>query len=618
MNEPGTPRRPRLIFRLLRGLYRTGRFFFASIGLFVTVAPAMLLYIALSSDSVEEIAKAPKAGVNEDVLVEMQLGGRIAETAPDMRFQVFNRLLGARRHLYLPDLVKVLERASTDEKVQGLFIEIEDLRASPAAITELRQAFVRFRQAGKPLAFHLTEADTDAYYLATAGDTVEMTPAGSLEVPGPVFHLMYMGSALEKLGVEFQVVRAGKYKSAFEPLISDTPSPATLEMMQSMEESLRGHLADTIADSRRTTPEKVRDWMKRGLFTADEALEAGLVDRLSYSAEHEMRLRGKWEAKEKMKLSRYGSATRGREAQDLAGIDERIGVIEAEGEIVLYDDGGDDEGMITPRRLAKAFQWARKEDDIKAVVFRISSPGGSAIASDLIWKEVRRTTRVKPVVVSMGASAASGGYYVAAPASRILAEPTTITGSIGVLAGLPKLPGFPQKWGLSFHTVTQTDRIGLYSPSRTPSRQDAELLADQVDHTYDTFVRKVAQGRGLEMGKVYSLAEGRVYTGLEAYGLGLVDELGGFTEAVKAAVELAELDTSKRYRIKRYGYETDILDCLRSFSSLSDCLSEGETASHLHSRMELALASQVGSIARSFERERVLLRLPFILARGQH
>ncbi|HYC54734.1 MAG TPA: signal peptide peptidase SppA [Candidatus Binatia bacterium] len=614
MTDPNEQRRPGLLLRLLRGFYRTGRFFFASIGLFVTIVPLILVSMMLSDDRADELtAQDAKSDVADSVLLQMQLGGVVAETAPDARFALVNRLLGARSHLYLPDLVKVLERASRDERVDGLVVQVEDLMASPAAVAEMRQAFVRFRESGKPLAFHLSEADTEDYYLATAGSSIEMTPTGTLEVPGPVFQLMYMSSALDKLGIEFQVVRAGKYKSAFEPLIADGPSPATLEMMRAMEESLRAHLAETIASARNVGADQVRAWMRRGLFTAEEARRAGLVDKLSYPADHETRMRTEWNASEKLRLSRYGTATKSDDPASGPGApDEKIAVIEAEGEIVLYDDDADEGGTITPRRLAKAFRWAREQDDVKAVVFRISSPGGSAIASDLIWKEVRRTDKKKPVVVSMGESAASGGYYVAAAASRIIAEPTTITGSIGVLAGLPKLSGFSEKWRLNFHTVTQTDRAGLYSVAQETTREDEELLASHVDETYATFVRKVAKGRGMKMARAYALAEGRVYTGAEAHALGLVDELGGYTEAIKAAVVLAELDTTKTYPTERYGYERNLLDCLQSFSNLEDCISDDETSLALD--VDTKLAAQVHSLARAFHRERVLLRLPFLLA----
>ena len=609
MNEQNGSNRPNFFVRIFLFFFRIVRFFFTAIGVFAVCLPIAMVYMLTHADEVVKIgSKTPKVGANESVLLELKLSGSVAETAPDSRFEMVNRLFGSPPHLYLPDLVHTLERAAVDARVKGMFVEIEDLHASLATVSELREAIVRFKAAGKAVHFHMTDGNSAAFYLATSGDKIEMVPAGSLEIPGPMFQLTYMSSALAKLGVEFQVVRAGKYKSAMEPLISDGPSPATLEMMGAMEESLRGHLADTIGPGRQKAALDARAWLKRGLFTAHEALAAGMVDNLSYSSDHQNNVKQLVKADTVMKLGKYDVAT---EADDptvgALAPSEEIGLIEAAGEIVMSDGGSGE--AITPKGMAKAFKWAREDAAIKAVVFRISSPGGSALASDMIWEEVRKTNAMKPVIVSMGSTAASGGYYVAAPAAKILAEPTTITGSIGVIAGFPKLTGFKEKWGLTFYTVTQSDRGGLYSPAAKASPDDEALLASHVDHTYKMFVEKVAEGRKLDPQKVYGLAEGRVYTGLEALHLGLVDSLGGYFDAVKTAVELAKLDPSRHYPVTLYKDEKDVLDCLSSFKNLKNCAEDEDAEMSLG----LNLMAQIKSLAHMFEHERVLTRMPLMV-----
>ncbi|RYZ48634.1 MAG: signal peptide peptidase SppA, partial [Proteobacteria bacterium] len=397
-----------------------------------------------------------------------------------------------------------------------------------------------------------------------------LSPVSGLTIPGPAFQLTYFGSALKKLGVELEVVRAGKFKSAMEPFVLDAPSPETIEMYGAIESSLRGTLVDGISEGRKKSKDDVNAWFKRSLYTSQQSLQQGLVDRIGYLPAWIEDIKVEAKAKNVIEFNKYRSATKdmddGKVAPTMGSGDQpSIALIEASGEIVM-DGGGDSDGKITPKQLIKELQWAREREAVKAVVFRIDSPGGSALASDLIWDEVRKLVEKKPVVVSMGAVAASGGYYIAAPATMIVAEATTITGSIGVIGAAPKALQVAEKWGVSFHLITQSDRKSYLNLSTRSSEADKAILGEQIDETYNAFVTKVATGRKQDPAHIFAIAQGRVYTGLEASKIGLVDKIGGRDAAVREAELLAKFDPEQLNKVETYEPDSD---------SLIDCLSNG-------------------------------------------
>lgn len=571
VNENAEQRRS-LPLRMIHRLYVLVRGYFAIVGLLVTLGPVLIVALATRGGG-----EAPKAKVDfsaeHPARLKLGLHGLLVEKEPDISDRFLSRLFGDDTSLYLPDIRSALRRAATDERVARLEIEIGSLTGSLAELTELRRMLVEFRDGGKPLHAVLVEGSDWNYYVASAAGQVILNPASSLVIPGPTFTLTYFGEALRKLGVEIEVLRAGKYKSAFEAFVQNAPSEPTLEQYRTMEESLRAHLVEAVAASRGKDAATVRGWFQRSIFTAEEARASGLVDAIGYDAEASD-LPATAAREPLVKLEDY-AASGAPETRPVVEDQGGIALIEAVGEIHMGDSGMADEG-ITPLGMRRELRWAQTDDKVKAVVLRVSSPGGSAVASDMIWNDVRKLAAEKPVVVSMGAYAASGGYYISAPAHRLIAEPTTITGSIGVIGMLPRLGAFEEKYGVSFHIITQSDRARLLNPGTKGTDEDKALMTATIDQVYKTFVEKVAAGRKMPAAEVDARAQGRVYSGLQALDLKLVDAIGGLPDAFKAAKELAGFDVDKLYPVLHYeGDELDLHECLGSPQQMMRCLRRG-------------------------------------------
>ncbi len=575
---------------LFRALLKFLRGYFMTIGILVTVLPVILIWLAAKSGSISGLSGLSGNGSgmpapSKDTRLEWTLDGELLEQSPDLSSRFFEQFFRRQSGFYLPEVRRALKVAAADKNVKSLVLNVYDLDGSQAEFEELRRALLDFRKSNKPLHAHVASLDNKLLYLASAADSITLVPAGEVALTGPVFQLAYFGDALRKLGVTVEVIRHGKYKSAFEPFTTNRPSPETVEMYKSMEASLTEHLTTTIADGRKLPKEQVAGWFKRTIFTPAEALNAGVVDALGYTDDAVERIEDAAETEADMDFADYMSAAaagKTSEKRDKSPkksdeqSDDGLALIEAVGEIHMTESGGASQDSIAADELVKELRWAAGEKDAKAVVLRISSPGGSATASDIIWREVRALAEVKPVIVSMGAYAASGGYYIAAPASWIVAEPSTITGSIGVIGMQIKMPQFANKYGISFHTITRSDRVKMLNPGSVSSTEDKALLANAIDDVYQTFVTKVAEGREMKAEEVDQLAQGRVYTGIQAEGLGLVDELGGLPDAFRTAKELAGLDVERLYPVLRYEPKRPSLaDCFTSPFNMMECLQFG-------------------------------------------
>ncbi|MEY4632475.1 MAG: signal peptide peptidase SppA [Pseudomonadota bacterium] len=569
--------------RVLRG-------YFMTIGILVTVLPVLLSWAALRhshSLSLGNLASMNGAVTppRKETRLEWTLNGELLENSPDISTRFLERFFQRQTGFYLPEIRRSLRAAASDKHIKSLMLNVYEIHGSSAEFEELRRILGDFRKSGKPVYMHLSTLDDTLLYLASAADSVIMAPAGEITLTGPTFNLTYFGEALKKIGASVEVVRHGKYKSAFEPFVSNKPSPETLEMYRTMESSLLDHFVDKIAEGRKQPREKVASWFKRGIFTPADAVSAGIVDALGYGDDALDRLEAAAPSKAEMDFEDFMAlpgepsvetsdrGKKGATASEKSGGQAGLALIEAVGEIHMTGSNSSSADIITAEQMVKELRWAAGEPDAKAVVIRISSPGGSATASDLIWREVEALSLEKPVIVSMGSYAASGGYYIAAPASWIIAEPSTITGSIGVIGMNIKLAEVEKKFGLSFHTITSSDRAKLLNPSTPSSPEDKALLARAVDDVYQTFIAKVADGRDLPIEQVERIAQGRVYTGIQAEKLELVDELGGLTDAFRAAKEYAGLDTEKLYPILRYEADRpSLMDCLSGPLGMMECL----------------------------------------------
>lgn len=455
--------------------------------------------------------------------------------------------------------VLAIEAAATDNRIAGLY-----LKSSPAGLgaglanqQEIQQAIARFKDSGKPvLAYGISWSERE-YALASLADTVYLNPFGEVEMNGFYAETLYQAEALEKLGIGVQVTRVGRYKSAVEPFTSNTMSPEEREQTQRLLQDLwQGLITDT-AQGRELQPQQLQTIANtEGLLFGSTAQTQNLVDTLAYEDEVIVALReitgqrpeprnnaDQAHSFRQIGLPQYAQVVE----DDWATRNSRnqIAVVYAEGPIVMDGSGDDDTmptGVIAGNALARQLRRLRQDDAVKAVVLRVNSPGGSATASEIILREVQLIQDAgKPVVVSMGNVAASGGYWIAASADAIVAQPSTITGSIGVFGLFFNLEDLGDKVGVNWEGVKTADLADMFSSSRPRTPQELAIFQGAVDNIYDTFLDRVATGRDLPLSQVAEIAQGRVWSGQTSQTLGLVDELGGLEQAIVTAAELAEL-----------------------------------------------------------------------------
>lgn len=532
-------------------------------------------------------------------ILEVDLERALPETPPDDPFAVF----GGERPLTLRDVVDALEKAGDDPHVVGLVARLGAAPIGVAEIQEVRDAVKAFRGKKK---FAIAYAETfgefapgnGAYYLATAFDEVWLQPSGDLGLNGLVAESAFVRSALDKLGVKPEFGQRHEFKNAMNTFTETRFTEAHREATKKLVESIFGQLVKGIAEGRKMTEEEVRGLVDRGPFLGPEALEAKLVDGLAYRDEvHE-------------KVKAKGGA--GAKPFGLHAYLKKVGRPHASGKrtiALVYGVGGVARGKsggnpltggqsMGSETVAKAIRTAVADDDVAAILFRVSSPGGSYVASDTIWREVVLARKAgKPVVVSMGDVAASGGYFVAMPADRIVAQPGTITGSIGVLAGKMVTPAMWEKVGLTFDQVDVGANANMWNASRSFSPAERERFDAWLDRIYDDFTTKVAEGRKLPKEKVLEIAKGRVWSGEDAKALGLVDELGGYATALKLAKEAAKIPEGEKVKVAVFPRERT------PFESLAAKLS-GEEEDESSFTALVALLEPLRPLLRQVEAER--------------
>ncbi|WP_431924898.1 signal peptide peptidase SppA [Nonomuraea jabiensis] len=452
------------------------------------------------------------------------------------------------RKTRLSDVLSGLKRARQDSRVKALVVKIGGNPLGLAMVQELRQAVIQFRASGKlTVAFSETFGEfgggTVPYYLATAFERVYLQPSGDVGLTGVALEQRFLKGALTKLGVGYEAGQRHEYKTAVNTFTQDHMTEPHRESMGRIVESVTESLSAGIADGRRLDPGKVRELIDRGPFTASEALEAGLVDGLAYRDEvYEQVKQAAGDDSHLLYVSRYarGAAVRKLPHPTADG----IALIHGTGMIRTGRSGRSPlggGGAMGSDTISAAFRAARRDEHVKAVVFRVDSPGGSYVASDTVWREVTLTRKVKPVIVSMGDLAASGGYFVAMAADVIVAQPGTLTGSIGVYGGKPVVAEMLEKIGINSEMVASGTNAGMFSTSRGFSPEQWERVNAWLDRIYDDFVGKVAASRDLTRERAHELARGRVWTGADAHASGLVDELGGLEDALTLARKRAGL-----------------------------------------------------------------------------
>ncbi|MGC3997375.1 MAG: signal peptide peptidase SppA [Anaeromyxobacter sp.] len=474
--------------------------------------------------------------------------------------------LRPRRFLFLqvgdPDpygaLVARLTEARDDPSLAGVIVKIDALDLGAGRVEELRSLLAAVR-ARKPVLAYLTGGGTREYWLASAATAVAAPPGASLMVNGFATSQLYLRDLLARLGVSVQVVRAGAYKSATEPLIRTGPSPEAAEATQALLDSVYGSFVDDVAAARRLAPEQVRALVDQGLFTSEEASAAGLLDAVLWP--DEVKDWARRTTRRGLVTGRY-DPTPHREAERW-GQPPVVEVIRLEGMITREGAAGlPSRGprLAGASAVAAALHRAAADPDVRAIVLRIESPGGDGLASDLIWREVQRARQKgKVVIASMGDLAASGGYLAAVAADAILAEPSTLTGSIGVFAAKPDLSGLLEKISVNRTAWARGDKAQLTSIARPWSEAEQAVLQKQIDAFYRLFLARVAEGRHLPVADVEAVAGGRVWTGRQALERRLVDRLGTLADAVALARERAGVDPTDVVEVRRAGASEGML-----------------------------------------------------------
>ena len=502
----------------------------------------MMFFILVSLLGNDENA----VSVKNNSILEIQLQRPIADYTGTNEVNPFSGLFEESQGL--DEILHAILVAKDDERIKGISINNNFLMAGLAQAQTLRKALMEFKEKGKFVYAYGDFYTQKDYYLASVADSVFINPVGVMDFKGLSSEVLFFKDLQEKTGIKMEVIRHGKYKSAVEPYLENEMSTANREQIRELIQSLWNSMVTDIAKDRNISEQNLNSIADTlGGRTPQYAKQSGLLDDVLFYDEFEGKLANALSVEsadiEYIKLEDYAKYAN---KKVLKSGKDKIAVIFAQGEI-FYGEGGPD--IIGQGIINKALIKAREDDKVKAIVLRVNSPGGSALTSDIIWREVALTKAIKPVVVSMGNVAASGGYYIAAGADKIFAEPTTITGSIGVFGTVPNVSELAADIGINAEQVGTNKNAVDYSLFEPMTANFRNQVQEGIEATYETFLERVSQGRNITIAQADSLAQGRVWSGTDAKRVGLVDELGTLEDAIEAAAALVDLSS---YGIKKY------------------------------------------------------------------
>ncbi len=599
----------------------------------------ILAFVGLASSA----SLRPKADVKVEKgsYVVFDMSANLTDApAPSEGQQAFSRLLGneERHALSLRRTLDGLGAAAKDDRIAGVFLrgsfQPGNYGSGYAALKEVREALQAFKKSGKPVFAYLVEPGPREYYLASVADDILLHPYGALDVPGLASQPMFFARGLERLGVGIQVTRVGKYKSAVEPFIRNDLSPESREQTQALLDDVWREWTTAIQEARQIPVADLQALVDaHPVIDPDLALSKNLITRKAYlpDAIEELRKRTGRNDNERntfrqVALGPYAESKIGGEPIRKNGkmaddTTPKVAIVYAEGEIA--DGNSTAEGVVSGGRFSRELRQLRQDDSVKAIVLRVNSPGGSALASEEIQRETALARDAgKPVIVSMGTVAASGGYWISTAAERVFAEPNTITGSIGVFGILPNIQKLANDHGVTFDTVTTARHADLLTISRPKNAEELAVIQGVVDHIYDEFLGKVAAARKLPKEKVAELAQGRVWSGTRAKELGLVDEIGGLQAALAYAKKKVNLDDNAKVaeypQPKDLGEQlTEALSGERRPTTLANLLglggSTGANAGPAGRELGQMLGSLDGALQRLNDPAHAYARLPFDL-----
>ena len=538
---------------------------------FATVVGILIFTVAMGIIGVISILgmvasteSTPK--VKDNSVLVLDLNGVMQERAEDDFYGFLTG--GEMSSLGLDELTEAIDKAKADDNVKGIYIEASMFAPDgPASVQALRNKLVEFKKSGKWIVAYGDQYTQSAYWLCSVADKVIVNPEGIVDWHGLCTETMYFKDLLAKFGVKMQIAKVGKFKSAVEPFFADKMSDANREQISVYLNGIWGNIVKEVAQSRKLDAKTLNAYADSlvTFASADELLKMKLVDQVAYYDEVRAEIKKRLGLDEDDNISQV-SVTQMCAQPNKNKADDRIAVYYAYGDIVSDAQSEMTNGAsICSANVVPDLEALMNDDDVKAVVLRVNSPGGSAYASEQIWRAVTRLKAKKPVVVSMGTYAASGGYYISCAANYIYAEPTTLTGSIGIFGMFPDVSGLlTDKLGLKFDQVKTNKYSNFGTTSRPFNEEEMQYLTNMIDRGYKTFTKRVSDGRKIPVERVYEIAEGRVWLGQDALKIKLVDGIGGIEQAVAKAAELAKV---KEYRTKAYPAKADMFESLLNRAS---------------------------------------------------
>ena len=516
--------------------------FASALGVFVAVGLISIVFIFTLISIASSMSSTPDYSPKSNTVYKLTLDGSLSDNTEE---NPFDMLMGETdKALSLKDILSTIQTAKENKNISGIYIEAKSLSAGSASLEAIRRALTDFKESGKFIVAYSDNYSQGCYYLCSVADKVFLNPQGTLALVGMASQTMFYKELLKKVGVDMMIFKVGTYKGAVEPFMLDKLSEANREQIQSYMSTIWDNITSGIAESRNISTEDINNFANQGyaFASAEKTVECKLVDELKYHPEAEeyiKELAGQSDKRlQTADITKIKSIkTVNREKAD------RIAILYAEGEIKPEAPSSpyNVEQAIT-EKVANELIKLKNDDNVKAVVFRVNSPGGSAFVSEQIWRQVIELKKVKPIVVSMGDVAASGGYYISCAANKIIAEPNTLTGSIGIFGIFPNVTGLFDKLSLTTDIVKTNTYADLGDLSR-PMREDEKVLIQSfVERGYETFLTRCADGRNMSKEAINEIGQGRVWTGEQAKERGLVDELGGINKAIETAASLADLN----------------------------------------------------------------------------
>jgi len=571
------------------------------VGVVLSVIVVILLFIGIISITISSFDNEKESKIYPNSILKIDLTSPIVERSSDNPFENLSFTnMDPQKELEFKSILDNIEKAKMDDRIKGIYLNSPFVNAGLSQTEEIRNKLLDFKKSEKFIISYTENYSQDGYYLSSVADEIYLNPEGMFELKGLSAQIMFYKGLLEKLDIQAQVIRHGKFKSAIEPFILDKMSEANREQVSLLLTTISDNILDSIASQRGLTLSKVEELADNlELNTAANCLENNFVDALIYQDELENKLKIKLGEEVKLRLislSKYNNVKvekQGKISRD------KIAIIYAVGEI---NSGKGDLKSIGSETIAKTIKKAREDKRVKAIVLRINSPGGSALASDVIWRETTLAQAEKPLVISMGDVAASGGYYIACAADTIVANPTTITGSIGVFGLIPNLQQFyKNKLGITLDTVN-THKYADMGINRALSSFERAKIKKVIENIYSTFISHVAEGRDMSIAAVDDIGQGRVWTGYDAKRLGLIDVLGGLETAINIAADLAKLSD---YQLVSLPKKEDPLETFIKEMT-------GEESKYIANYLSVD-RKFVKSIENLIKGEKIQARMPFIL-----